>query len=82
MHGGEKFVSSVLVSDEVIATLEECSDLAPLHNPAGLIGIRASLELMPTLQLEVTEVDLQLPPGLGFWLFFSIIFFISLYCYL
>ncbi len=47
VHGGEKFASSVVITDEVIAAIEECSDLAPLHNPANLIGIRACQELMP-----------------------------------
>ncbi len=47
VHGGEKFASSVVISDEVIAAIEECNDLAPLHNPANLIGIHACAELMP-----------------------------------
>ncbi|MDE7332957.1 MAG: acetate kinase [Lachnospiraceae bacterium] len=47
VHGGEKFASSTLINDEVIKTIEECNDLAPLHNPANLIGIRACRELMP-----------------------------------
>ena len=47
VHGGEKFASSVIINDEVLAAIEECNDLAPLHNPANLIGIRACQELMP-----------------------------------
>lgn len=47
VHGGEKFASSVIIDDEVIAAIEECNDLAPLHNPANLIGIRVCGELMP-----------------------------------
>ena len=47
VHGGEKFASSTLISEEVIAAITECNDLAPLHNPANLIGIRACQELMP-----------------------------------
>jgi len=47
VHGGEKFASSVIINDEVMAAIEECNDLAPLHNPANLIGIRACQELMP-----------------------------------
>ncbi|MBQ7916081.1 MAG: acetate kinase [Firmicutes bacterium] len=47
VHGGEKFACSVVISDEVIKTMEECSDLAPLHNPANLIGINACQQLMP-----------------------------------
>lgn len=47
VHGGENFASSTIITDEVIAAIEECNDLAPLHNPANLIGIRACRELMP-----------------------------------
>lgn len=47
VHGGEKFANSVVIDDEVIKAIEECNDLAPLHNPANLIGIRACKELMP-----------------------------------
>lgn len=47
VHGGEKFASSVVINDEVLAAIEECNDLAPLHNPANLIGINACRELMP-----------------------------------
>ena len=47
VHGGEKFASSTLINEEVIAAITECNDLAPLHNPANLIGIHACQELMP-----------------------------------
>ncbi len=47
VHGGEKFASSVVITEEVIAAIEECNDLAPLHNPANLIGIRACQAIMP-----------------------------------
>lgn len=47
VHGGEKFASSTLINEEVIAAITECNDLAPLHNPANLIGINACQELMP-----------------------------------
>ncbi|MBQ9815603.1 MAG: acetate kinase [Lachnospiraceae bacterium] len=47
VHGGEKFASSVLITEEVIKAIEECNDLAPLHNPANIIGINACRELMP-----------------------------------
>ena len=47
VHGGEKFASSTLINEEVIAAITECNDLAPLHNPANLIGIRACQKLMP-----------------------------------
>ena len=47
VRGGEKFASSTLINEEVIAAITECNDLAPLHNPANLIGINACQELMP-----------------------------------
>ena len=47
VHGGEAFSGSVLITDDVIKAMEECSELAPLHNPANLIGIRACQKLMP-----------------------------------
>ena len=47
VHGGEKFASSTLINEEVITAVTECNELAPLHNPANLIGIRACQELMP-----------------------------------
>ncbi|MCR4998869.1 MAG: acetate kinase [Lachnospiraceae bacterium] len=47
VHGGEKFTSSCLITEEVIKVVEECNDLAPLHNPANIIGIRACQALMP-----------------------------------
>lgn len=47
VHGGEKFASSVVITDEVLQAIEECNDLAPLHNPANLIGINACQKLMP-----------------------------------
>ena len=47
VHGGEKFASSSLITDEMLAAVEECNDLAPLHNPANLIGIDACKKCMP-----------------------------------
>lgn len=47
VHGGEKFSGSVLLNEEVLSTIEECNDLAPLHNPANLIGIRSCQKIMP-----------------------------------
>jgi acetate kinase len=47
VHGGEKFTKSVVIDEEVIGAIEEVSDLAPLHNPANLIGIRACQKAMP-----------------------------------
>ena len=51
VHGGEKFATSTVLTEEVIAVIEECNDLAPLHNPANLIGIRACQELMPNVPM-------------------------------
>ncbi|MDE6518318.1 MAG: acetate kinase, partial [Acetatifactor sp.] len=48
VHGGEKFAQSVIIDDEVLAAIEACNDLAPLHNPANLIGIDACRKLMPS----------------------------------
>ena len=47
VHGGEKFASSVVITDEVLEAVAQCNDLAPLHNPANLIGINVCKELMP-----------------------------------
>ena len=49
VHGGEKFNKSVVLNDEVLKTFEACVDLAPLHNPANLKGVKAVSELMPGL---------------------------------
>ncbi len=51
VHGGEKFSNSVVIDEEVIKAMEDCIDLAPLHNPPNLIGIRACQELMPDVQM-------------------------------
>lgn len=47
VHGGEKFKGSVVIDDSVLEAIAECNDLAPLHNPANLIGIRACQAIMP-----------------------------------
>lgn len=47
VHGGEEFAASTLITDEVIKVVESCNDLAPLHNPANIIGVNACRELMP-----------------------------------
>ncbi len=47
VHGGEKFADATLINDEVLEAIEACNDLAPLHNPANLIGINACRSLMP-----------------------------------
>lgn len=51
VHGGEKFASSIILKEEVIKAIEECNELAPLHNPANLIGISACREIMPTVPM-------------------------------
>ena len=47
VHGGDKYASSVLIDDDVLKTVEELSDLAPLHNPANLVGIKAFMKEIP-----------------------------------
>ncbi|MFZ3170511.1 MAG: acetate kinase [Carboxydocellales bacterium] len=47
VHGGEQFAQSVLIDDRVMAALEECSNLAPLHNPPNIIGIKCCQQLLP-----------------------------------
>ena len=47
VHGGERFASSTVITEEVLKAIEECNDLAPLHNPANLIGVAACEKLMP-----------------------------------
>ena len=51
VHGGEKFAQSVVITDDVMKAIEECNDLAPLHNPANLIGISACKALMPEVPM-------------------------------
>lgn len=51
VHGGEKFASSTRITDEVIQAITECNDLAPLHNPANLIGIASCKKLMPQVPM-------------------------------
>lgn len=51
VHGGEKFSGSVKITDEVMAVLKECVDLAPLHNPPNIIGIEATKELLPDVPM-------------------------------
>lgn len=56
VHGGEKFANSVVITDEVVKAIEECNDLAPLHNPANLVGVDACRRLMPdTLMVGVFD---------------------------
>ena len=49
VHGGEEFVSSCLINDAVISKIEACCDIAPLHNPANLLGIRAVSHVLPSV---------------------------------
>ena len=51
VHGGEKFASSVVIDAEVMKAIEDCNDLAPLHNPANLIGINSCKEIMPDVPM-------------------------------
>lgn len=51
VHGGEKFAKSVVITDEVIEAIKECNDLAPLHNPANLIGVDSCKKLMPNVPM-------------------------------
>lgn len=51
VHGGEKFTGSTILTEDALKAIEECCDLAPLHNPANLIGIRACQELMPNVPM-------------------------------
>ena len=50
VHGGEKFSSSVVITEDVIKDIESCNDLAPLHNPANILGVRACQEVMPDVK--------------------------------
>ncbi len=75
VHGGEKFSGSVIIDEAVVQAMEECNDLAPLHNPANLVGIEACRELMPdTLMAGVfdTAFNQTMEPkaflyGLPYW---------------
>lgn len=51
VHGGEKFAGSVILTEEVLQAIEECNDLAPLHNPANLTGINSCREIMPEVPM-------------------------------
>ncbi len=65
VHGGEKFATSVVITDEVMKTIEECNDLAPLHNPANLIGINACKTLLPNVPMVAvfdTAFHQTMPP--------------------
>ncbi len=51
VHGGEMFSESVIINDEVISEIEKCIDLAPLHNPAGVAGIKAAKKVLPNIPM-------------------------------
>ena len=65
VHGGERFTHTVLLTDEVIAGIQECCPLAPLHNPASLMGINACMEVMKDVPQTVvfdTAFHQTMPP--------------------
>ena len=65
VHGGEKFAQSVVITDEVMKAIEECNPLAPLHNPANIIGIKACQKLMPGVPMVAvfdTAFHQTMPP--------------------
>ena len=65
VHGGEKFAKSVVITDEVMKAIEECNPLAPLHNPANIIGIKACQALMPGVPMVAvfdTAFHQTMPP--------------------
>ncbi|MCF0125519.1 MAG: acetate kinase, partial [Clostridia bacterium] len=51
VHGGEKFSKSVLITDEIIEEIKKCIELAPLHNPAALLGIEACKKIVPDMKM-------------------------------
>lgn len=51
VHGGENFSGSVCINEEVLQAIEDCNDLAPLHNPANLIGVRSCQAIMPDVPM-------------------------------
>jgi len=51
VHGGEKFAESCVLTEEVIKALEDCIELAPLHNPPNLVGISACREILPSVPM-------------------------------
>ena len=68
VHGGEKFHSSVLITEEVIQGIEECIDLAPLHNPPNLKGINAMRALLPDVPMVGTIFPLLKIRSQALWL--------------
>lgn len=66
VHGGEKFTQSVLITPEVLETLKDCIDLAPLHNPHNIKGIRATMRLLPDVP-QVGIFDTAFHQGMPRW---------------
>jgi acetate kinase len=65
VHGGEEFTGSILIDDDVIASIEKFSDLAPLHNPPNLVGIRAAQKALPNAKQVAcfdTAFHASIPP--------------------
>ncbi|AEV69093.1 acetate/propionate family kinase [Acetivibrio clariflavus] len=65
VHGGEKFKESVIIDDNVMAAIKECVELAPLHNPANIIGIEACQQIMPNIPMVAvfdTAFHQTMPP--------------------
>ena len=65
VHGGETFASSVLINDEVLKAVEDCTPLAPLHNPAGILGIEAARKVfgnIPMVAVFDTAFHQTMPP--------------------
>ncbi|HOP99302.1 MAG TPA: acetate kinase [Acetivibrio clariflavus] len=65
VHGGEKFKESVIIDDDVMAAIKECVELAPLHNPANIIGIEACQQIMPNIPMVAvfdTAFHQTMPP--------------------
>ena len=55
VHGGEKYAKSVVIDDDVIKTVDELSELAPLHNPANFIGVKAFIEKIPNDNINTSK---------------------------
>ena len=51
VHGGEKFTEPVIITDEVIDTIKECTELAPLHNPSAILGMEACKRIVPNIKM-------------------------------
>ena len=70
VHGGERFARSVVITPEVLAGIEACSPLAPLHNPPAVLGIRTALEKLPHIPQVVvpdTAFHQTIPPAAYFY---------------